>query len=46
MGNDLKGNENWFELARIRVIGSRLYCITVYLYKRVFTPDFVFLDAN
>ena len=25
MENDLKGNENWFELARVRVIGSRLY---------------------
>ena len=25
--NDLKGNETWFELARVRVIGSRLYFI-------------------
>ena len=23
--NDLRGNENWFELAKVRVIGSRLY---------------------
>ena len=23
--NDLKGKENWFELSRVRVIGSRLY---------------------
>ena len=23
--NDLKGNENWFELARVRVIDSQLY---------------------
>ena len=24
-GNDLKGNKNYFELARVQVIGSQLY---------------------
>ena len=27
-GNVLKGNKNYFELARVRVIGSKLYIIT------------------
>ena len=25
--NDLRGNENWFELATVRVIRSRLYFV-------------------